>query len=59
MLEKESVIRKAGNSIAIILPADIWKDSSNKFEVGQKIKVKMNESGKEIKVTIADTATKK
>jgi antitoxin component of MazEF toxin-antitoxin module len=51
MLEKESFIRKFGNSVAVIIPADVWKDSSNKFEVGQKIKVKLSESGKEIKVT--------
>jgi antitoxin component of MazEF toxin-antitoxin module len=51
MLEKESAIRKFGNSVAIIIPADIWKDSSNKLEVGKKVKVKLDESGKEITIT--------
>lgn len=51
MLEKESVIRMSGNSVSIIIPADVWKDSSNKLKLGQKIKVKLSSSGKEIRVT--------
>jgi antitoxin component of MazEF toxin-antitoxin module len=50
MLEKESIIRMSGNSVSIIIPADIWKDSANKFKLGQKIMVSLSSSGKEIKI---------
>jgi antitoxin component of MazEF toxin-antitoxin module len=50
MLEKDSVIRKSGNSVCVIIPADIWKDSSNKLKIGQKIKVTLGESGREMKI---------
>jgi len=51
MLEKESVIRMSGNSVSIIIPANVWKDSSNKFKLGQKITVKLSSSGKEFRIT--------
>lgn len=50
MIEKKSYIRKFGNSVCVIIPSDIWKDSTNKLKVGQEVNVKLSEGGREIKV---------
>ena len=50
MLEKNSYIRKAGNSVCVIIPAGIWADSSNKLKVGQEVNVKLDEKGKKLEI---------
>jgi antitoxin component of MazEF toxin-antitoxin module len=39
MIEVETVIRMSGNSVVVIIPMDVWKDSANKFRLNQKVKL--------------------
>jgi len=50
MLEKNSNIRKFGNSVCVIIPAGIWNDSTNKLKVGQEVSVKLDEAGRELTI---------
>lgn len=50
MLEDKANIRKYGNSICVIIPASVWKDSTNKFTIDQQVNVKLSQTGKELKI---------